>query len=324
MSIHDITVMDMSLDDNTFLPENFTCNCQILILSPNLEHLPRSFLSRNVHVKKLDMSKCRITEIPDFFCSHSHIEDIIWPPNITRIQSDCFYNNRYIQKVDLSYCNQLTIICGSFCECAINVDVILPISIEYIGFNFLLHNEKMRRLDLTLCINLTRITSYFCVATNIQIIKFPKSLRKIGEGLSGVQELDFSICENVKINTEDMENINTLKLYSIDNIKVDMLIHNDNIKRRRTIKLENLHIYNITKTQKLDLSFIKNLRNVYLPEKYFCIIDKLNKQNISIYIGVRFWINHMSFPVSKFTDLKLYNFLPVKDLALVDVPLETI
>jgi hypothetical protein len=105
------TVMDMSLDTRTELSENFTCSCEILILSPYLFELPVWFLRGNTCVKVLDMSKCtQVTIIPDNFCNYTSIDHIIWPPNITSIHRKCIFGNLCTQVVDLSYCKKLRII----------------------------------------------------------------------------------------------------------------------------------------------------------------------------------------------------------------------
>jgi hypothetical protein len=307
------TVMDMSLDTQTELPANFTCSCKILILSPYLTELPKNFLLNNVYVKILDMSKCtQITIIPNSFCGISHIEHIIWPPNIKCIKDNCLQYNYYIQKVDLSYCTQLSVIEDNFCINTNITDITLPVSIKIITFDFLYNNKALTHLDLSYCIQLTSIDCGFCADTNIKSIRFPKSLQKIAGGIcygSNPQELDFGECKDIKINTYMMCEVETVKLYSIDNI--------DNTYK---IQCKNLHIYNVTETKSLNLTFIEDLVNVYLPEGEYCIVDAQSKD----YLNVKFWLHSSVFTAEHFSTLRWHSYIPVCDLIVLDTQLDTV
>jgi hypothetical protein len=306
-----IETLDLTFDTRTELPEDFTCFCEILILGPNLIELLDDFLQGNGHVKTLDMSKCiNLTEIPDYFCSYSYIENIIWPPNINTIERILLYKNFCIKTVDLSNCNQLTVIENDFCSYSGVVNIILPISIQTISHGFCNSNKYLATLDFSYCINLRYIGLYFCTDTNIQSIKFPKSLQIIDPYIcfnSDVQELDFSECKDVRIYTFHMCSVEILKLYSIDNI--------DTVNK---IYCKNLYIYNITETKSLDLTFIEGLQNVYLPEGEYCIICKS--------LNVKFWLGDSIFPVEYFKDtaLHVYSYLPVSKLAIVDPQLDIV
>ncbi len=309
---------DMTLDTRTSLPEDFTCDSQILILSPYLTELPKKFLYKNKYVKTLDMSKCtEITIIPDNFCGFSYVKHIIWPPNIITIQINCLYYNKYIQKIDLSYCNQLLNINTDFCEGTNIVDIILSVSIQYIGFSFLCNNKTASQLDLSYCINLEYIGRYFCKHTTIQIVKFPKSLLTMRNciccesyAFMAIQELDFSECKDVKIEVLRMCEVKTLKLYSIDNI---------DIKHIWEIKCKNLHIYKITKTRciDIDLLFTKDLQNVYLPAEGDYYI-KCNNPNVI------FWIRGRAISSKYFTNSTFYPYIPIFEPILIDLPLENV
>jgi hypothetical protein len=309
------SIMDLTLDTRTTLPEDFTCSCEILILSPYLIELPDWFLYVNEFVKTLDMSKCtNITIISFNFCGYSNIDNIIWPPNIKIIQSSCLYNNMCIQKIDLSYCDQLTLIEDGFCENTNITDITLSVSIQTISFDFLCNNKVLTHLDLSYCIQLTSIGFGFFENTNIQSIRFPKSLQRINNNIcynSILQELDFSECKDIKIDTYMMCKVNTLKLYSIDNIATFY-----------KIQCENLHIYNVTKTKYLDLSFIKGLQNVYLPEGEYCIVKNQSKD----YSNVNFWLGDFIYTANHFKDtsLHIHKYLPISKLAMLDPQLETI
>jgi hypothetical protein len=284
--------LDLTLDTRTTLPEDFTCSCRILILSPSLTELPKYFLYKNKYVKELDMSKCiNITIIPSYFCRFSYIEHIIWPPNIRSIQSFCLNNNICIQKIDLLYCKQLINIGSDFCAYNNITEVFLPVNIQIIEFGFCIGNETLKYLDLSNCIQLVNIGSYFCANINVMFIEFPESLRKIYDCIcngSNVYEIDFSECENVKIETFKMCRIEILKLYSIDNIE-----------KTNIIQCENIYIYNITDTKYLDLSFIEGLQNVYLPEGEYCILNSQSKN----YSNVKFWLGDAIFPIEYFTHI---------------------
>jgi hypothetical protein len=309
------SVMDMSLDNQTVLPYGFTCTSQVLILSPNLTKLQVNFLYDNSCVKTLDMSKCtKITTIPDNFCAYSCIQHIIWPPNIKIILSCCLAYNIYIQKIDLTYCTSLTDIGSNFCQYTNIVHLCLPISIRTISFNFCNHNKTLIHLDFSLYINLAYIGSYFCAYTNIQYIKFPRSLQIIDYYVccdSNVNEIDFSECKSLCMNTYKMCKGKILKLYSINNI---------NITRINKIQFITLHIYNIAETKSLDLSFIEGLQDVYLPEGKYCIADSRSKD----YLNVKFWIRSSVFPSNHFSELKWYSYIPVHDLVELDIPLDSI
>jgi hypothetical protein len=310
----DETVMDMSLDTQTSLPGNFTCDCQMLILSQYLTKLPIRFLYENRYVKILDMSKCiNITIIPYEFCEKSHIEHIIWPPNIKIIHSFCLFDNMCIKKIYLLNCIQLMFIGDTFCYNTNIVDIVLPISIQNISFDFCTNNKALINLDLSHCINLTRIGSCFCANTNIQTIKFPKSLQKIESSIcynSNVRELDFSECKDIKIDTFMMCKVKALKIYSIDNIDIHI------------VECKDLYIYNITETKYLNLSFIENLQNVYLPEGEYCITSI--GSNLYLYLNTKFWIHSSEFKAEYFSELRWYSYIPVHDLAELDTLLETI
>jgi hypothetical protein len=298
----DETVMDMSLDTRTILPADFTCESQMLILSPNLIKLPDYFLYKNTCVKTLDMSKCiNITIIQYNFCNYSSIKNIIWPPNIINIRDKCLKYNIYIQIINLSYCNKLKEIEHCFCENTNIVEIILPISIQRISYGFLYDNKTITYLDLSYCINLTYIDSGFCGNTNIHYIKFPKPLQTMLNRIcyeSYIYELDFSECKNVKIHIYNFCTVETLKLYSIDSI--DTLY-----KILYKIQCKNLHICNITKTKELDLSFIKGLNNVYLPEGEYYIKDS----HLDVYSNVTFWLQSSAHPAKYFSTLQRH--LPV-------------
>jgi hypothetical protein len=308
----DETVMDMSLDTQTSLPGNFTCDCQMLILSQYLTNLPDNFLYKNLHVKTLDMSKCtNITIITWNFCSNSYIEHIIWPPNIESIQFNCLYNSICIKKIDLGYCDKLMTIGSHFCENTDIVELILPVSIQNIYYYFCTNSKALIHLDLSHCIYLAFIKSYFCSDTNIQSIKFPKSLQKIGSCIccnSHVKDLDFSECKDLKIDIYFMCSVKTLKLYSIDNI--DTLCK---------IQCENLHILNISETKSLDLSFIVGLKNIYLPEGKYCIVG-----NLTDYLNVNFWLRSSVFTAEHFSSLKWYSYVPAHEMVMLDTSLETV
>jgi hypothetical protein len=314
----DETVMDMSLDTQTWLLDNFTCENQILILSPHLMELPIRFLYGNTYVKKLDMSKCtKITKLCNYFCVDNIVEHIIWPPNIETIYDNCLRDNRYLQKLDLSYCKQLSYIGPDFCSNTNVIEIILPVSIQEISFNFCKNNKTLKYLDISHCIHLTEISLYFCANTNIQSIKFPKSLKTISRWIcyvSSVYELDFSECKDLKIDISGMCEVKVLKLYSIDNIKT---IH--------TIYCENLYIYNITKTKSLYLSFVKGLKNVHLPEGEYCITD-ITDSSYKDYSNINLWLGDFIVPTKHFTYKKehIHSHMPVSTLAVLDTPLETV
>jgi hypothetical protein len=286
------TVTDLKLDTRTELPKKFKCKSQILILSPNLTKLPDWFLYKNRYVKKIDMSKCiNITIIPDDFCGRSIIEHIIWPPNIIKIHGDCLKYNTCIQKIDLSYCNKLIAIGFQFCEHTNIVNIILPVS--------------------SYCINLKHIESSFCANTNIQYIKFPKSLETINDICyeSNTNELDFSECKNLKIHIYEYFKVETLKLYSIDNI-ITMC----------KIQCKNLYIYNIAEYKYLSIAFIYNLQTVHLPEGEYCIKDS----QLDLYSNVTFWLRSSAHTAKYFSTLQRYSYLPVLDLVELDILLETV
>jgi hypothetical protein len=304
------TVMNLTLDTRTILTADFTCSCKILILSPHLTELPGKFLYNNVRVKILDMSKCtNITEIPDYFCKNSNIENIIWPPNIKNIHNNCLQNNLYIRKINLSYCNKLTFIGNDFCTDTNITELLLPISIHTISNKFLYDSKIITHLDLSYCINLTYIGTRFCAYTNIQYIRFPKSLKNIREGIccnvKTVRELDFELCVRLSIHTFLMCDVETLKLYSIDSID-----------KKYKIQCKDLHIYNVTENKYLDLTFIKNLNNIYLPDGKYCIVGE--------YPGVKFWLHDVAFSAEYFSTLRCYSYIPVNELALIDILLETV
>jgi hypothetical protein len=296
------SVLDLTLDTRTRLSKYFTCICEILILSPYLTKLPNDFLQKNIYVKSLDMSKCtKITVIPDDFCRDTIIENIILPPNIESIGRCFVFGSKQVKKLNISHCNKLTSIGDYFCSHV--SDIIFPISIQHI-YSFCFRGSKnLTFLDLSYCVNLTYIGHGFCKYVKIQYIKFPESLQSICAGIcyksENVKKLDFSKCKVVKINTSNMCKVESLKLYSIDNI--DMQINGTYNK----IECKNLYISNITKTKTIDLTFIMGLENVYLPKGEYCIID--NDSN------VKFWLGNEYFSADYFTELKYYTYqsLPV-------------
>jgi hypothetical protein len=149
------TVMDMSFDTSTALPEDFTCSCQILILSPHLTELPQKFLSNNVHVKTLDMSKCNVTEIPDYFCENSIITNLILPTSLCIIHNVFLYSNKTLTYLDISYCIHLEYIGLGFCDRTIIAYIKFPKSLRCID-NYLCHfSENLQELDFSECENLT-------------------------------------------------------------------------------------------------------------------------------------------------------------------------
>jgi hypothetical protein len=308
-------VMDLTLDTRTTLPEDFSCDCQILILSSNLTKLPEYFLHGNKYVKKLDMSKCtNITIIHRFFCIQSCIEHIIWPPNIETISGCCLLDNKCILKIDLSHCTQLTTIESAFCNNTNITDIILPVSIQTITSYFLYNNKTLIHLSLSYCIHLTHIGYRFCSDTNIQSITFPKSLKTISYSVCEslhLQELDFSECQYIDLYIIIMCIAETIKIYSIDNINKTYKVH-----------CKNLHVFNITKTKYLDLSFINDLQNVYLPTGEYCILNSQSKD----YSDVNFWLGDSMVSAKTFTNMQIHiqSHLPISKLAMLDIQLDTV
>ncbi len=166
-------------------------------------------------------------------------------------------------------------------------------------------------LDLSHCINLTRIGLGFCSNANIKSIKLPNSL-EISPGLSRVinlQELDCSTCKDIKIYSQKVD---TLRIYSIDNIgKLGVY----------KIHCRNLHILNIMETKMLDLSFTENLQNVYLPEGEYCIVDAQSKK----YSNVKFYLGDAILHAGYFTYIspRVHSYLPIQE-AMIDAQLDTI
>jgi hypothetical protein len=311
-----IETLDLTLDTRTTLNEGFTCFCEILILSQHLTELPAWFLYDNKYVKVLDMSKCtKVTLIPFNFCRQSCIEHLIWPPNIIKIGYNCLIDNRFIQRLNLSYCDKLTEIGMCFCQSTNIADIILPVSIKRIAYNFCKYNINILHLDLSCCTQLEYIALGFCSYTNIQTIRFPKSLQVIDTCLcfnsKNVQELDFSECRYLNIHEYLMCKVKVLKLYSIANIG-----------KNYSTYCEGLHIYNTANNKFLNLSFVENLQNVYLPEGEYCIVDSKSEK----YSNVNFWLGDAIFPAEHFTDIAIHKHssLTVNTLAIIDMPLETV
>jgi hypothetical protein len=148
------------------------------------------------------------------------VENIIWPPNIVRIDGKCLFKNTNIKKVDLSDCIHLTYICDNFCEDTAITDLIFPKNVQHIYD--LYNNKSLISLNLQNCTHLQSIGYDFCANTNIQYIKFPRSLQKISSYVcrnsTGVRELDFIECKDVCIETDEMCSVETLKVYSINNL----------------------------------------------------------------------------------------------------------
>jgi hypothetical protein len=279
----------------TDINRNIPATCTELIILGNLE-LPSMFLYNDTHVEKIDMSQCYITEIPEQFCHSSNVKEIIWSPGITVIRANCLCNNKKIRRVDISGCTNLTII-GDNCFAETNItEILLPSSIKIIRSCFAELTKNLLHLDVKECVNLAYIGSKFCF--DAAIISGNTCTRRY------ITELDFRNCKNVRINPFELY-VNTLKIYSIDNI----------IKNNSFVVCKNLFISKITETRYLDLDYIIGLENVYLPQGEYQIKCRQH--------GVKFWLGEYMYDSMHFVELKEH-ILPPKDMCLVDVKLDTV
>jgi hypothetical protein len=333
-----LSVTDLSADFHE-LTDNFECESHTLILG--IVTLPEYFISSNKYIHTLDMSRCtNLTYIEFAFCNASSVQNIIWPPNIINIRERSVSSCERLQRVDLSYCTQLVSIDCDFCSFRTNiVELILPISIQKIQYHFLRANKTLKYLDLRYCTNLTFIGSEFCTGTNIQCIRFPRSLKKICGGIchdaAEVQELDFELCGDADISLSGLCNVETLKLHNIDSIYSeydigsepgsdtdfypDIINVTDDISES-FIYCKNLHIYNIKSIREIDLSYFKGLQNVYLPEGEYCITGISSNDHIN------FWLGDTMCPADHFLNMRIHthSYLPVSELATIDISLNTI
>jgi hypothetical protein len=297
--------------------------CNKLVLGPKIDYLPEKFLFEDSCIKELDMSQCiNLREIPDQFCMYTCIETIIWPPNIVSIHRECLRGSICLRKADLSYCTRLSNIGMIFCGYTNITELILPESVTRICLYFLVCNKTLEYLDLRHCIKLETIISCFCSETNIKCIRFPANLIYMYSHLcfnsTGVQELDFSLCKNVKIDTDYMGKVNTLKIYTFNNFKKsDLLVCSDILVKFKSVIsfcCENLYILNIMRNDWLRLCHIRGLKNVFLPEGKFCVLNA--------HPEVNFYIKKCRFLLE---NLKVFedHICRLHYMQFIDMPLDT-
>jgi hypothetical protein len=268
----------------------------------------RSYM--NSTVKTLDLSMdINARELPLSFCSYSTLKAVIFPSGIKIIQSLCFWSAN-IKNVDLSKCIHLTNIGSDFCSYSTVTNVIFPESVTMLRDSCFYATKDLLELDLRNCINLTDIGSSLCRCSKIKSIKFPKNLLYIGHTLcngSFPELLDFSLCENLKINIKYIGSIDTLMLHNFDII----------FDPKYTMQCKTIYIYNIKDVKTLDFSFITGLDSVYLPEGTYCILNK-GCENVKFYLG------NVEFSVEHFSELTFYRHVSIQDSILVDVTLDVI
>ena len=127
-------------------------------------------------------------------------KNVILPVSVCEIAPNAFYDNKTLERIDMTSCNKLTIIGEfAFAGCENLTNIIFPENIEEIGGTAFSNCEALASVDLSNCKKLDKIgESAFNWCPSLEEILLPESLSSIGKSAfcgCKIRNIDFSACK---------------------------------------------------------------------------------------------------------------------------------
>ena len=127
-------------------------------------------------------------------------KNVILPASVCEIAPNAFYDNKTLERIDMTSCNKLTIIGElAFAGCENLTNIISPENIEEIGGTAFSNCEALASVDLSNCKKLDKIgESAFNWCPSLEEVLLPESLSSIGKSAfcgCKIRNIDFSACK---------------------------------------------------------------------------------------------------------------------------------
>ena len=127
-------------------------------------------------------------------------KNVILPASVCEIAPNAFYDNKTLERIDMTSCNKLTIIGElAFAGCENLTNIIFPENIEEIGGTAFSNCEALASVDLSNCKKLDKIgESAFNWCPSLEEVLLPESLSSIGKSAfcgCKIRNKDFSACK---------------------------------------------------------------------------------------------------------------------------------
>ena len=127
-------------------------------------------------------------------------KNVILPVSVCEIARKAFYDNKTLERIDMTSCNKLTIIGElAFAGCENLTNIIFPENIEEIRETAFSNCEALASVDLSNCKKLDKIgESAFNWCPSLEEILLPESLSSIGKSAfcgCKIRNIDFSACK---------------------------------------------------------------------------------------------------------------------------------
>ena len=127
-------------------------------------------------------------------------KNVILPVSVCEIAPNAFYDNKTLERIDMTSCNKLTIIGElAFAGCENLTNIIFPENIEEIGGTAFSNCEALASVDLSNCKKLDKIgESAFNWCPSLEEVLLPESLSSIGKSAfcgCKIRNIDFSACK---------------------------------------------------------------------------------------------------------------------------------
>lgn len=124
-------------------------------------------------------------------------KNVILPASVCEIAPNAFFDNKTLERIDMTSCNKLTIIGElAFAGCENLTNIIFPENIEEIGGTAFSNCEALASVDLSNCKKLDKIgESAFNWCPSLEEVLLPESLSAIGNGAfcgCKIENIDFS------------------------------------------------------------------------------------------------------------------------------------
>ena len=127
-------------------------------------------------------------------------KNVILPASVCEIAPNAFFDNKTLERIDMTSCNKLTIIGElAFARCENLTNIIFPENIEEIGGTAFSNCEALASVDLSNCKKLDKIgESAFNWCPSLEEVLLPESLSSIGKSAfygCKIRNIDFSACK---------------------------------------------------------------------------------------------------------------------------------
>ena len=140
------------------------------------------------------------SEIANQLTDGGENKNVILPASVCEIAQNAFYDNKTLERIDMTSCNKLTIIGElAFAGCENLTNIIFPENIEEIGGTAFSNCEALASVDLSNCKKLDKIgESAFNWCPSLEEVLLPESLSSIGKSAfcgCKIRNIDFSACK---------------------------------------------------------------------------------------------------------------------------------